>query len=272
MHTKTFELIEAAKSVLEKSYPMTLRQVFYQLVSRQALENRDSRYDALGRALVEARKAGMIPWEWIEDRLRQPRHISMWDSLADFADSAARSFRLDVWETQPIYIEAWLEKDALSGIFEAILDSFGVTLNVGRGYDGWSSIFGAAQRFGKGEGVTILYFGDFDPSGEDMVKSLKSRLRELGSEPEIIKCALTADDIERYNLPAAMTKKSDTRRARFIAEHGDRCVELDALPADVLRAQLKAEVEGRMDLMALAAVKKHEGVDRAKLKKRLEER
>jgi len=87
------------------------------------------------------------------------------------------------------------------------LADYGVTLNVGRGYDGWDSIHSAAARFGTGEGVTVLYYGDFDPSGEDMVRSLQERLAFFGCEPEIVKCALTLDDVHRYNLPPAFAKK-----------------------------------------------------------------
>src|SRR5437879_10188225 len=99
-----------------------------------------------------------------------------------------RSYRRDVWPTQPVYLEVWLEKDALSGIFEDVLKPYGVTLNVGRGFDGWTSIKDASERFlDKSENVpvTVLYFGDFDPSGEDMVRSLRERLDFFGSDPEM---------------------------------------------------------------------------------------
>lgn len=108
---------------------------------------------------------------------------------------------------------------ALSGIFDNVLAPYGVTLNVGRGFDGWSSVHEAAQRLGDGD--TILYFGDFDPSGEDMVRSLRDRLALLGSRPEIVKCALTYDDVRNYSLPPDRTKKADTRRAAFVAKYGD---------------------------------------------------
>ena len=83
----------------------------------------------------------------------------MWNNLADFAETVRRAYRRDVWDTQPGYLEVWLEKDALSGIFEDVLQSYGVTLNVGRGFDGWSSIKNAADRYEDREDVTILYFG-----------------------------------------------------------------------------------------------------------------
>ncbi len=166
---------------------------------------------------------------------------------------------------QPSYLECWLEKDALSGIFEDVLDPYGVTLNVGRGYDGWDSIHNAAKRFGPGEGAAIIYFGDFDPSGEDMVRSLAERLATLGCRPEIVKCALTADDVRRYELPPDFTKKSDSRRDKFVAKHGDVAVELDALSDQVLRDRIEAEVENRMDIDALNNVREEEAAERARL-------
>ena len=116
----------------------------------------------------------------------------------------------------------------------------------------------------------MLYFGDFDPSGEGMVISLKERLCTLCSQPEIIKCALTRDDIQHYNLPPAEAKTTDTRSKAFIAEHGNICVELDALPPLVLRDRLLTEVKKRMNLDELQLVHEHEKVERAKLEELLQ--
>jgi hypothetical protein len=268
-HSKTEKLIEIAAEILAEHNPMTVRQVFYQLVSRQVIENSRSAYQAVSKALVAARLEETIPWEHIEDRLRQPRHVSMWSDLPDFAKTAAAAYRRNVWADQPTYIETWLEKDALSGIFEDALDAYGVTLNVGRGFDGWDSIKNAADRFFEHEKdskpVIVLYFGDFDPSGEDMVRSLRERLGELYSFPEIIKCALTLDDIRRYRLPTDFTKKTDTRAAAFVAEHGDVSVELDALPLAILRDRIIEEVQSRIDLGALRLVQRRERAERQRL-------
>lgn len=262
-HAKTVQMIETARDILAEHHPMTVRQVYYQLVSRQVIKNNRGQYQAVSKALVAARREGFIPWNWIEDRLRQPRHVSMWGGLPDFADTCSQAYRRNVWETQPIYIEVWLEKDALSGIFEDALSPYGVTLNVGRGYDGWSSIHNAANRFDPDS--VVLYFGDFDPSGEDMVRSLRERLADQGAEPEILKCALTSDDIARYKLPPDFAKRTDTRAARFIAEHGDVSVELDALPVEVLKKRIIEEVEVRMDLDALAELREVEAAERDEL-------
>jgi hypothetical protein len=265
MHAKSIEILQQAQAILSAYHPMTVRQVYYQLVSRQVIDNTRSQYQMVSKLLVKARQEEFIPWNWIEDRLRKPRGVPMWDDLNSFAESVLYSYRRDIWAEQPTYFEFWLEKDALSGIFEDVLGEYGITLNVGRGYDGWSSIRNAAARFGDGDGVTVLYYGDFDPSGEDMVRSLRERRAFFGCEPEIVKCALTKDDVIRYNLPPDYTKKTDTRTAAFVDKYGDMAVELDALPADVLETSIRKNVERYLDMDALERVQLTEQRDKQRL-------
>ena len=165
-HKKTREILDVIHSILVADNPMTVRQVYYQLVSRQVIKNDRGKYQAVSNILVWARQEGLIPWEWVEDRLRRPRSVGMWDDLVDFGETVLSAYRRNVWEGQPSYLEVWLEKDALSGVFEDVLKPYGVTLNVARGYDGWDSIHNAARRYQDYEGVVVLYFGDFDPFGD----------------------------------------------------------------------------------------------------------
>lgn len=193
MSKATIALLDEVLVVLAGlELPVTLRQLFYQLVVKQVLQNTRARYQALSRLVVKGRKGGSIPWDWIEDRLRRPRRAPMWSGLAAFAERAVAAYRRDVWESQPAYLEVWLEKDALSGIFEDALEPYGVTLNVGRGFDGWDSIRNGAKRLAGG---TVLYFGDWDPSGEDISRSLKERLLWFGSGVNFERCALLQKDI-----------------------------------------------------------------------------
>ncbi len=94
---------------------------------------------------------------------------------------------------------------------------------------------------------------------------MRERLADLGSEPEIVKSALTRDDIERYGLPPDFTKATDSRREAFVAKYGDVAVELDALPVGVLRDRLADEVSRRMDLEALEGTREAERADRGRL-------
>lgn len=265
-------LAVAAYQVLKDENPMTVRQIYYQLFSRGWVKNSQRDYKQVVSAMVEARQRALIPWDWVEDRLRMPREMQMWDDMNDFMTTVRGAYRRDVWANQSSYIEVWVEKDALSGIFQDELQKYGVTLNVGRGYDGWSSIRNASLRFKErekqGKETHIAYFGDFDPSGEDMVRSLRDRLAFFGCTPELIKNAITKEDIEEYNLPPEPGKEADSRSAAFIEEHGRLIqVELDALPVRVLRERINEAVENVIDLEALGETRKIEKAERAKLSK-----
>ena len=234
---------------------MTVRQVYYQLVSIQLIPNNRGAYQAVSKALVEARRSGAIDWTWIEDRLRTMRGgVDGWTDREDWLKAILRhavsGYEFAIWPDQPRYVEAWLEKDALSGIFMDALRPYKIGLNVGRGYDGWSSIHNAAERFinAPQTDATILYFGDFDPSGEDMARSLEERLNDQGAYPRVIKVALNPDDIARYSLPPNFTKSTDSRQAGFVSKFGDVSVELDALPPRVLRDRVVEAVEDTLDM------------------------
>ena len=99
-----------------------------------------------------------------------------------------------------------------------------------------------------------------------MMRSLGARLEFFGYRPSILKCALTFDDISRYRLPPDFTRHTDIRRAAFVAKYGDLAVELDALPVEVLRARLVAEVESRMDLEALEVTRAQEEAENQALR------
>lgn len=263
---KTQEIIDTAYEVLSSFHPMSVRQVYYRLVARQVIDNNIAQYKCVSRALVSARRDGSIPWEWMEDRTRIARSSDgNYDNLADFAKYIQYYYSRGFWATQETLLEVWLEKDALSSVFSEALTPYRVTLNVGKGFDGWDSLYKASRRYGDGKHVTILYFGDFDPSGEEMCTSLKKRLADLGSFPTIRKVSLTKDDVIRYQLPHDATKTTDTRRAKFIDLYGDMAVELDALPPDVLQTRIVEEVKPLVNLSALASIQEIEQQERARL-------
>src|SRR5215204_7132563 len=247
----------AAREELAAGHPMTLRQVHYRLVSRDDViqPNTLSAYNTLGGWLRDDRLAGLIPWKWMEDRLRVAKGWAVWENPAEFLHSVRSDYQRNPWQDQEHYVEVWCEKDALSGIFSDALAPYRVTFNIGRGYDGWSSIKRAADRYhwrkeGHDIDTTVLYFGDFDPSGEDMHRSLVERFATLGIYPEIPKVALTPEAARR--LPGDVTKADDSRAAAFVAKYGDLAVELDALPVNELRDRIRREIEGRIDMDALA--------------------
>jgi hypothetical protein len=266
---KTKGVITQARAIMEENQPhrMTLRQVFYRLVSIQAIENDKATYTWLGKCLVTARKSGAIPWEWLEDRTRRPRCVSTWDNLSDFLETVAGAYHRDIWPEQPRRIEVWLEKDTLSGIFEDALAEYRIPLNVSRGFDGWSSIYEASERLEDAD--SILYFSDFDPSGEDMKRSLEDRLAFFDCRPTIRKVALTFEDVQKYQLPPNRCKAEDLRSRKHVEKYGDVSVELDALPPAILVKMIHDAVCSEIDLPALERTKSKEAEETASLNQAL---
>jgi len=254
---RTAALLDKVTQVIaeyqNKGYSLTLRQLYYQLVSKNIVENLPREYKKLSRLLTDARMAGMVDWDAIEDRGRVSRIPAHFENLQEFAMAAANSYRLDRWKNQDYYIEVWVEKDALSGVIEPITRKYHVNLLVNRGYSSASAIFESAQRmtrqaYGIHKNCVILYLGDHDPSGEDMVRDIQERLYRFHVNVKVEKIALTRSQVEEYKLPPNPTKRSDTRSPRYRAEHGDKSWELDALGPEVLREILECSIKQYLNL------------------------
>lgn len=248
---ETLALLEKITAIVEdydkQGYRMTLRQLYYQLVSADVLPNQQKEYARLSRLLTEARLAGLIDWEFIEDRVRVPKREPQWNDIKDLVACAVERYRRDRWIGQENYVEIWVEKDALSGVLWPIASAFHVTLMVNRGYSSATAMHDAGNRMkhheDNGQKCTILYVGDHDPSGEDMVRDIQSRLKIFRCDAKIKKIALTMQQIEKYNPPPNPAKMSDPRAGAYIAEHGDSSWEVDALRPDVLNKLVTSHLE-----------------------------
>ena len=189
-------VIENANSIIASyraaGYTLTLRQLYYQFVSRDLLANTVQNYKMLGSVVCDARLAGMIDWDAIEDRTRNVRSLAAWDSPSQIVQSCAYQYRNDPWVRQRRRVEVWIEKEALAGVFERVCNAWQVPFFCCRGYTSISEVHKAALRFNmyqsqytqgtvpspqqKAQKVTILHFGDHDPSGIDMSRDIVDRL------------------------------------------------------------------------------------------------
>lgn len=231
-----------------QGYSLTLRQVYYQLVARDIIPNTERSYKNLGALISDARLAGLIDWRSIEDRTRNLRKNSHWESPSSMIDSAAYSYHRDHWEAQENYIEVWVEKDALIGIVGQICGTLDVSHFSCRGYVSQSEMWSAARRlkrrYDAGHHIVLLHLGDHDPSGKDMSRDIIERLA-LFDVPavEFHRLALNMDQIELYSPPPNPTKLSDSRAIRYIEEYGYECWELDALEPQAISDLIKSNVE-----------------------------
>lgn len=275
MSEKTLATIDQANSIIEEymsaGYRMTLRQLYYQFVSRDLFANIEKNYRSLAKTISNGRLAGLIDWDAIEDRGRVPNMPSQWASLNALLKTAVDQFRLPRWKTQPTYAELWVEKQALAGVLEPLAVEFHVPLMVNKGYSSQSAMFDSAQRFLKHDKPKhLFYLGDLDPSGEDMVRDIRDRLFMFGVDDlEVTKVALTMEQVKEYDPPPNPTKIKDPRAAWFIEQYGDSCWEVDALPPPTLEALIRDAFNGIIDDDAMAVIEEEEDAQRERVQEDL---
>jgi hypothetical protein len=260
--SKRLEVLSTIQGVIEsyqaQGYTLTLRQLYYQLVSRDLIANSLQSYKRIGYILTEARYAGLVDWGAIEDRLRRPKIPYYVTGIPDALSDTFSQYRLDRMKGQETYVEVWVEKDALSSVLSRVTNRFHIRLMVNRGYSSASAMYDAYNRFSSAlddhERAVILYLGDHDPSGLDMVRDIEDRTKEMlavdGLEDfiEVKPIALTMEQIRKFNPPPNPAKITDSRAAEYIARHGRTSWELDALPPEVLNKLLTDSIEELIDL------------------------
>jgi len=234
-----------------QGFTLTLRQLYYQFVSRDLIKNNQQEYKRLGSILVDARLAGLVDWTAIEDRTRNLAKLSHWDGPSDIVEACASQFRVDHWKGQEHRVEVWIEKDALVGVIEGVCGDLDVPYLSCRGYTSISEMWAAAQRFRgyakAGQKPVILHFGDHDPSGIDMTRDITDRLDTFMGGVEVQRLALNFSQVEQYGPPPNFAKISDSRAKGYIAEFGDESWELDALEPSVIAGLIREGVEGFID-------------------------
>lgn len=258
------EVVEAALEVFKQyDTALTLRQLYYRLVSRHLFENTVNNYKRLSRIMVKAREQGDVPVNCLEDRSR--RILGRGDtgdtSAKDFLrrrisglKESYREFRMPMWDDQPFYLLISLEKDALSRLVSDEATKYYIRTFPTRGYPSFSYVRRMASYIRnrlKGKPTVVLYFGDLDPSGVDIERDLSERLEKYGAgDFKVRRIALTRDQIVQYSLPPTPVKKSDARTPSFVANFGEETVELDALDPNMLKLLVHRSVEEHIDLAA----------------------
>lgn len=265
------KMIEIVEEYAGQNLRLTARQLYYQFVARDYIPNTQRSYKNLTGLLADARYAGLIDWNSIEDRGREPTVWQQYDSIRVMVERQINSFRLPRWDTQPCYVELWVEKQALAGVLEPIAADYHSTLMVNKGYSSASAMFESAQRFirrqDNNQKPVLFYLGDHDPSGEDMVRDIEARLKEFGVfDIEVRKLALTMAQIEEFEPPPNPTKMTDSRANAYVDKFGNESWEVDALPPDELAKIIRAAFDEVVDADAMDAVKDDERKQKKKLK------
>lgn len=229
-------------------------------MARGIIENSQNSYKTVGNLINDARLAGLIDWEAIEDRTRNLKSLSHWSNPQSVIQSAAWYYMRDTWLKQDYHVEVWVEKEALDNVVGRVANELDISYFCCRGYVSQSEMWSAAQRFIKyekmGKSCVIIHLGDHDPSGIDMSRDIKERLKMFGVHALIFRrIALNLDQITLYNPPPNPAKTTDSRYTSYIDKYGDESWELDALEPKVLHDLITKNVTEFMDEKEVQRVK-----------------
>jgi len=262
---KTAKVIEQANEIMDEyGGEMTLRQLHYQFVARDLHENTMQNYKKLGDILRNARMAGLVDWDLMQDRTRST--VGWSGGYRDAGQAAAYlqyRYKEDLWAGQSVLVEIWLEKDALSDVISDPASEYRLDYFATKGYPSISELKRSADKFkratARGKKVIILYFSDHDPEGLHMPQQVGEALREFGADVEIRRMGLTMDQINEFRPPPSFAKAKSSRIDAYIEATGtDQAWELDALKPSVIQNLIRAEVEPMIDYDAWNAVKESE--------------
>lgn len=253
---KSIESINRINAIIEQyqdeGYTLTVRQLYYQLVARDIIPNNEKSYKQITSLVNDARIAGLIDWDAIEDRTRSFERRGRWHSPQSILEASAKQYHTDPWATQDRRIFLVVEKEALVGVFQNVCYKFDIPLLAARGYPSASVV----REFAKTEieenadkDVLILHFGDHDPSGIDMTRDLIDRFEMFGcgNHFELKRMALNYDQIEELKPPPNPAKATDARFVNYRKRFGTSSWELDALPPTVLSEMARVEIVDHID-------------------------
>jgi hypothetical protein len=245
-------------------HPLSVRGVFYRVMSAGAVEKTEKGYAAVQREVLKLRRAGDLPYEWIADGTRWHLKSPSWSSVEQALADAAISYRRALWHDQEEYVEVWSEKEAISSIISPVTDSYDVPLMIARGFASETFLWSTASTIrAVAKPTTIYQLGDHDPSGVAAWKHVQDRMREFAPDVEISfeRIAVTEEQIFSLSLPTRPTKASDSRAKNF----SGASVEVDAIPTSVLKGLVEAAIEQHIDPIALGQTKYFETQERAGL-------
>jgi hypothetical protein len=256
----------AIVAAVEIENPVTLRGVFYRVVSAGAVEKSENGYRLVGRQLLKLRRAGVVPYSYIADGTRWINKPETWNHIDQMLEDAAKSYRRALWHDQAYEVQVYSEKDAITGVVLPATSKWDVPLGVTRGYSSesyaWSVAESIRYAFTQEKQVFIYDLGDHDPSGVDAWRAFTQRVKELVYDAGDIRrdgyrwpisqhygclhferLAVTEQQITDMSLPTRPTKGTDSRAAGF--QGGS--VEVDAIPPTVLRRLVEDAITRHID-------------------------
>lgn len=266
----TLALESVILDIVDERHPITVRGIGYALFTQELIKGMSkNELSRLSRITTDMRERGDLEWTRIVDDSRSVDRVSGWSSPERMLDIMVRGYRRDYWQDQPTLVEVWSEKSTIQGVLAPVLDEYGVTFRVMRGFASYTSVRQAAEDslvIPDGRKGVVLYIGDWDPSGLYMSElDLPQRLARYGSQWSFERIAILESDTKSLPSFDAATKKSDVRFDWYVKRYGTKCWELDAMNPNDLRDRVREQIESRLDLVAWEHAKRIEQVQRESL-------
>ncbi len=269
---------EMAKAVLNaveerrEFWPLSVRSIHYALLNdpplfncgknlklRKYYQNDRNCYSDLTDLALRLRLAGRLDWNAINDDTR-PFDLPRLDKTpASYFEREyhwlLRGYRRNLLQSQPHHIEIIGEKNTVRNVLKPVADQYTIPLTTARGFSSATPRLDVSERYKKSgkSKLIVLALTDFDPCGEEIAHSFARSLRDdFGvRNVELLKVALTEEQVERFNLPIGATaKKSDKKSAKFTAKYGANVWELEALPMPTLQSELQNAIDTVLDIKA----------------------
>jgi len=266
--TRTANLPFAAVTteLLAANQPDTVRGTMYLVVSSGLLTNTGrSSYGKVQRLLKRLREQGVIPWEWIVDNVRQTVKPSSWSGLDDFADTVRDAYRRNYWAGLPDYPQIIVEKDSVASRISQVTAEYDVALHPLRGYSSITFAHAIAEDWKRiNKDIYVYYIGDFDPSGMDLERSIRETITRYadGVTFHWKRLAILPKHFDEFDILPLKPKKKDKRYKKFVAAHGKKCAEVEAIPANMLRQLVREAIESQIPQESWSRLKNIEATER----------
>jgi hypothetical protein len=263
----TRALWDAIASVASEYEVMTVRQLYYQMEMRGYVGKTESDYDKVQRACLQMRRQGELSYDKIVDSARERRTIYQYNGMRQALEELTQTYRRNYWLDQPVHVEVWCEKDALTSIMNPVCQEYGIAFQALRGFDSESFAYESAKDIKAiGKPALIYYFGDHDPSGWWITNGLEPQLRSFGADATVLQVGVTPSQVWEMGLPTRRAKASDSRYRGFVERFGsDLCTEVDAIPPNTLQDLIRSCIVRNIDREAWFRVQREERLERETL-------
>lgn len=227
---------------VQQGFKLNRRQLFYELVKREIISNEEEKYYKLRQLLSTGIASGFLKKDSIEGRIGV-NFLHYYDIIEVNKVEGNISNRQ---ESQGKTLELWLQRDTLSSVMRHIASYYHINSVINNKFLSVNDSEEVYSRMG-GDGV-ILYVGDFDPYGLNMIEDISEAFLGYWDFPDIIHVAITKEQIEKYNLPPSPRKIIDPRTKSYIQKYGEKSWEIESMNPIDLHQIIKEQIEGIIDM------------------------